>query len=136
MQHHAECTDVKPLCIVTWHTSIQHQKNMYIHSYNSDTEEWSTLPDCPRYYFTLTVVNGYVTAVGGSEFIWVLERNSLTHCSVSLRWKVEGRIERRSFHPCQPTKRKLTGKTLVVAGGYGEEYTTLTYSRSDDTDTL
>ena len=109
---------------------------MYIHSYNSDTEEWSTLPDCPRYYFTLTVVNGYVTAVGGSEFIWVLERNSLTHCSVSLRWKVEGRIGRRSFHPCQPTKRKLTGKTLVVAGGYGEEYTTLTYSRSDDTDTL
>ena len=36
-----------------------------VHSYNLDAEEWSTLPKCPQDNFTLTVVNGLVTAVGG-----------------------------------------------------------------------
>ena len=36
-----------------------------VHSYNLDTEEWSTLPECPNERFTLTVINGLVTAVGG-----------------------------------------------------------------------
>ena len=53
---------------------------------------------------------------------------------------MEGRIRRRSFHPCQPTKRKLTaavcsGKTLVVAGGVGEENTILSTVEVMDTDT-
>lgn len=42
-----------------------------VHSYNSYTEKWSTLPACPTYNFTLTVVNGLVnglvTAVGGEH---------------------------------------------------------------------
>ena len=104
MQHHAECTDVKPLCIVTWHTSIQHQKNMYIHSYNSDTEEWSTLPDCPRYYFTLAVVNGYMTAVGGSEFIWGV-REKLTNTLLSVIEVEGGRKNWAEIFPSMPTNQ-------------------------------
>ena len=38
-----------------------------VHSYNSNTEEWSVLPECHRENFTLTVVNGLVTAVGGRQ---------------------------------------------------------------------
>ena len=40
-------------------------KSKQVQTYNSDTEEWSTLPDCPMYAFTLTVVNELVMAVGG-----------------------------------------------------------------------
>ena len=108
----------------------------HVHSYNSDTEEWSTLPECPRYYFTLTVVNGCVTAVGGSEFIWGV-REKLTNSLLSAI-EVEGNwVE---ILPSMPTKRKLTavvcsGKTLVVAGGVGEENTILSTVEVMDTDT-
>ena len=38
-----------------------------VHAYNSDTEEWSALPECLTDYFTLAVVNNLVTAVGGKQ---------------------------------------------------------------------
>ena len=112
----------------------------HVHSYNSDTEEWFTLPECPRYYFTLTVVNGYVTAVGGSEFIWGV-REKLTNSLLSAIEVEGGRKNWEEIFLPMPTKRKLTaavcsGKTLVVAGGVGEEYATLTTVEVMDTDTL
>ena len=111
-------------------------------SYNSDTEEWSTLPECPTYHFTLTVVNGLVTAVGGSDgALRIIEK--LTNTLLSLvenggRWKWEDRLKP------MPTKRKLaavvcSGKTLVVAGGKGEgalTFTTLNKVEVMNTDTL
>ena len=86
-------------------------------SYNSDTEEWSPLPTCPTKRFTLTVVNGLVTAVGG----WL--SGNYTNTLFSLI-KEGGRRKWVEHFPCMPTRRALTavvciGKVLVVAGGQG-----------------
>ena len=92
-----------------------------IHSYSIDTYRWSILPDCPRTDFTLTVINGFVTAVGGMQWGTWFSITELTNTLLSVikegeKWKwVE-------LFPCMPTKRKLTAVTcsqmaLVVAGG-------------------
>ena len=104
-----------------------------VFSYNSDTEEWSTLPECPRTNFTLTVVNDLVTAVGGRKFFVSNTLFSLVEEGVRREW-----VE---HFPPMPTKRELTaavcsGKALVVAGGEGEGLTKLTTVEVMDTDTL
>ena len=103
-------------------------------SYNSDTKEWSTLPECPTQRFTLAVVNGLITAVGGSQSF------DYTNTLLSLMEEYGKRKWVEHFPP-MPTKRELTaavcsGKALVVAGGEGEEYTKLTTVEVMDTDTL
>ena len=105
-----------------------------VHSYNSDTEEWFVLPECHRENFTLTVVSGRVTAVGG--------RQSLDYTNTLISFKEKG--ERRKWvehFPPMPTKRAFTavmckGKALVVAGGKGEGIDRLTKVEIMDTDTL
>ena len=104
-----------------------------IQSYNSDTEEWSTLPKCPTSSFTLAVVNGLVTAVGGMQS--GKTTNSLL-CLVEENWK---RKWVKHFPP-MPTKRCLaavvsSGKALVVAGGWREGDRLATVEVMD-TDTL
>ena len=100
-----------------------------VFSYNSDTEEWSTLPECPRTDFTLTVVNDLVTAVGGRN---LFVSNTLFSL---VRRKLVEHFRR------MPTKRMLaavvnSGKALVVAGGQGEWSTTLDTVEVMSTDTL
>ena len=104
-----------------------------VFSYNSDTEEWSTLPDCPRTDFTLTVVNDLVTAVGGSKFLVSNTLFSLMEDGGRRKW-----VE---HFPRMPTKRALaavvcSGKALVVAGGQGDWRTKLTTVEVMNTDTL
>ena len=104
-----------------------------VFTYNSDTEEWSTLPECPRTNFTLTVVNDLVTAVGGYNFFLSNTLSSLVEDSGRKKW-----VE---HFPHMPTKRKLaavvsSGKALVVAGGEGRGLTKLTTVEVMDTDTL
>ena len=103
-----------------------------VFSYNSDTEEWSTLPECPRTNFTLTVVNDLVTAVGGSKFFVSNILFSLVEEGGRRKW-----VE---HFPHMPTKRALaavvcSGKALVVAGGERCMFT-LTTVEVMNTDTL
>ena len=111
-----------------------------IHSYSIDTYKWSTLPDCPRTDFTLTVINDFVTAVGGIKPGTWFSIVQLTNTLISVinegdKWKwVE-------LFPRMPTKRALTavacsGKTLVVAGGGVNQSTMLTTVEVMNTDTL
>ena len=92
-----------------------------IHFYNEDTHKWFILQQCPKTDFTLAVINGFVTAVGGIRPGTWSSVAQLTNTLLSVikegeKWKwVE-------LFPPMPTKRKLTavacsGKTLVVAGG-------------------
>ena len=104
-----------------------------VFSYNSDTEKWSTLPECPRTDFTLTVVNGLITAVGGTKLLVSNTLFSLMEDGGRGKW-----VE---HFPRMPTKRKLaavvcSGKALVVAGGQGEWSTTLATVEVMNTDTL
>ena len=100
-----------------------------VFSYNSDTEEWSTLPECPTTDFTLTVVNGLITAVGGTKFL-------LSNTLFSLM--EDGGRKWVEHFPRMPTKRKRTavvcsGKALVVAGGWreGDRVTTVEVMNTD-----
>ena len=84
-----------------------------VYAYDSDKDEWSTLPQCPRYHFTLAVVNGLLTAVGGYQ--------GGTHTNTLLSLVGEGEKWAEHFPP-MPTKRSLsaamcTKETLIVAGG-------------------
>ena len=103
-----------------------------VFAYNSDTEEWSALPECPRTNFTLAVVNDLITAVGGSNFFVSNTLFSLVEDGGRRNW-----VE---HFPPMPTKRHSTavvcsGKALVVAGGEGYVFT-LTTVELMDTDTL
>ena len=103
-----------------------------VFSYNSDTEEWSTLPECPRMNFTLTVVNDLVTVVGGGKFFVSNTLFSLLEDGGRRKW-----VE---HFPPMPTKRHSTavvcrGKALVVAGGERYMFTLATVEVMN-TDTL
>ena len=78
--------------------------------------------------FTLAVVNGLVTAIGGRH----LPSHARNFTSKLLTLKEENGESKWANHfPCMPTKRERTavvcsGKTLVVAGGVGEGDTDIT----------
>ena len=81
------------------------------HAHNAATGKWNKLPKCPYIDFTLVVVNGVLTAVGGYFSGYT---NKLLSLVGEGKW-----VEQL---PCMPTKRYNTaavcsGKTLVVIGG-------------------
>ena len=88
-----------------------------VHSFNSEREAWSTLPEYPTMNFTLTVVNGLLTAVGGRDW----SSDASTSELLSLK-EEDGESKWANHFPCMPTKREhaavvCSGRTLVVAGG-------------------
>ena len=87
-----------------------------VYEFDVDTNEWFTLPDCPHTFFSLVIVDGLVTAVGGND--------------MSLRWfKTNTLLSYKNKKwvqkfPSMPTKRSnavvvSNDNVLVVIGGYG-----------------
>ena len=82
-----------------------------VFDYNSTNNKWSQLPECPKYDFSLAMVNSLLTAIGGETF------GEITNSLLTLtdnKWTKQ--------FPSMPTKRWLTvavcsGRSLVVAGG-------------------
>ena len=101
-------------CTVNGHmTYLRDSLSDDVHAHNSATGKWNKLPECPHTYFTLVVVNGVLTAVGGWNSS-LNDTNKLLSLVGDSKW-----VEQL---PCMPTKRSLTasvcsGKTLVVIGG-------------------
>jgi len=88
-----------------------------VHAYDSLTQQWSTLPKCPQVDFSLAVVNGLLTAIGGRRS----DLDRATNTLLSLTGEDRGRQWMKKFPP-MPTKRWLTAavcsaKSLIVAGG-------------------
>ena len=89
-------------------------KEVYL--YDSSSEEWSELPECPNYGFSLAMVHGLLTAIGGKTLSGD-DKTEVTNALLSLtdkKW-----TER---FPPMPTRRWLTAavcsrRSLVVAGG-------------------
>ena len=84
-----------------------------VHAHNAATGKWNKLPKYPYIDFTLVVVNGVLTAVGGRDSLYNAT-NKLLSLVGEGKW-----VEQL----CMPTKRQFTaavcsGKTLVVIGGY------------------
>ena len=91
-----------------------------VYSYNSDTKEWSQLPDIPYFDSTLVVVKGMLTMVGGRM------RDAPTNSLLSLMGEQRDK-KWQPHYPPMPTKRYCTaaicsGHSLIVAGGNGGQY--------------
>ena len=86
-----------------------------VHSYDSNTREWSQLPAAPHTRSTLVVVHHVLTMVGGQI------PGGATDSLLSLMGEGRG-IKWLSNLPAMPTKRYETaavcsGRSLIVAGG-------------------
>ena len=90
-------------------------------SYDSSAQKWATLPECPYFGSSLAIVNGLLTAIGGTRnykptsklFSFITEKNAKLE---------EGTKKWEERFPAMPTARYYamavsTGKHLVVAGG-------------------
>ena len=99
-------------------------------AYNSEDNKFAELPKCPNHGYSLAVINGLLTAIGGET-----PTNEVTNSLISLtdsEWTEQ--------FPPMPTKRWLTaavcsGKSLVVAGG-STGYKCLSTVEVMDTETL
>ena len=85
--------------------------------YNVSDSSWLQLPDCPFGTYSLTILNGQLTTIGGSPLT-----NQLMSLTNERQWTEK--------FPPMPTKRILatavcTGRVLIIAGGYGENYRSL-----------
>ena len=94
-----------------------------VYSYQNilGNEQWSRLPDNPDEAFSLAVINGLLTSVGGWNSSYVD-----TDTLLSLRAKGE-RMQWFEVFPPMPTPRCVTScitteQALVVAGGYAGDY--------------
>ena len=93
-----------------------------IYSYQivSGEEQWSRLPDSPYKFFSLAVVDGHVTSVGGAKS--GLFSDTSVNTLLSLTGEGERNRQWSEVFPAMPTARAFsaavtTDDILVVAGG-------------------
>ena len=98
----------------------RHDSNDKVYAYHIFSSSWSPIPEAPYQDFSLTVIDGLLTTVGGygSDL-----KN--TNKLLSLTGEGSGRRWTEKFPP-MPTKRfhvsaVCTGTTLIIAGGYGDD---------------
>ena len=89
-----------------------------VHGYNSTTDDWFQLPDCPHAVFSLAVVDNLLTAIGGQQ------AGQYTNTLLSLTEEGRDRKWVETFPP-MPTKRSFicavsSGAALIVIGGVGD----------------
>ena len=100
--------------------------------YNSEMEMWAFLAECPKRSFSLAVVNGLLTAIGGRH----LSRDKATKTLLSLtqQQKWTEQFPQMTYYHNVPAVT-CTSTSLIVAGGYGpdEEWAPVEVM---DTDTL
>ena len=107
-----------------------------VYMYNSPTEQWLPLKPCSKTDFALAVVNGLLTAVGGTQSG---EATTTLHCYT---WEGRGNRWFEMFPP-MPTGRRGAAavcslNSLIVAGGttMGSHHDNLATVEMMDTETL
>ena len=90
--------------------------------FNSRTEQWTDLPECPKQFFSIAVVNGQLTAIGGGK------SDKVTNTLLSLLQDRRGIFQQKwieQYPPmtyCHSTPAVATTNTsLIVAGGFGPD---------------
>ena len=86
--------------------------------YNSETGKWAILPQCPKKCFSLVVVNGLLTAIGGWSG-W-LERDTKTLLSLTWKQKWTEQFPPMTYYHTVPAVA-CTSTSLIVAGGKGPD---------------
>ena len=84
--------------------------------YNISDNSWLQLPGCPFSGFSLAILNGHLTTIGGDPLT-----NKLMSLTDECKWMEK--------FPPMPTKRRFTtavctGTVLIIAGGARESYET------------
>ena len=92
--------------------------------YNSKTGQWTVLPECSKKFFSIAVVNGLLTAIGGEHSDTPTKTLlSLTHSRLLCISRQKKWVEQ--FPPmtyCHNTPVVATTDTsLIVAGGWGPD---------------
>ena len=91
-------------------------KEKKIMTYNSETGKWAILPECPKISISLAVVNGLLTAVGGSQAGYPSKSLlSLTHQET---WTEQ--FPPMTYYHKSPAVA-CTSTSLIVAGGWGPD---------------
>ena len=84
--------------------------------YNSEIQQWTVLLECPKVYFSIAVVNGLLTAIGGSQAGRATK--TLVSCTSQPKWTEQ-------FPPMTYCRNSpavaCTGTSLIVAGGWGQD---------------
>ena len=121
------CKSYMPSVVVDGNTAYFNPCGLKdVYSYDSEKQTWSSLPQCPHRLSSLAVVNGLLTTIGGE--LGTDGTNQLLSLSGERKWMEQ--------FPPMPTKRQGTtavcsGKSLIVAGGYGKEDCTNTVEVMD-----
>ena len=100
---------------------VRDRGTVKIYAYDVVNENWSQLPDCVQESGSLTIINGWLTTVGGGSPFTHTYLNELF--SLDEEGSGTSRKWMKKFPP-MPTKRRsttalCTEATLIVAGGRG-----------------
>ncbi|CAI8006926.1 Probable serine/threonine-protein kinase At1g01540, partial [Geodia barretti] len=91
--------------------------------FNSRTGQWTVLPECPKQYFSIAVVNGQLTAIGGDQSYEAT--NTLLSLPPQDRPGIFQQKWIEQFPPmtyCRSSSAVATTNTsLIVAGGAGPD---------------
>ena len=90
--------------------------------FNSRTGGWTALPECPKKFFSIAVVNGQLTAIGGKE------SDKATNTLLSLPQDKPGIFQQKWIQQLPPMTYcricpavATTNTSLILAGGWGPE---------------
>ena len=106
--------------VVGDNTVYIHSSDQEIYAYDANADTWSQLKRCPNVYCSIVMVNGLLTAVGGTSIDGDYSKKLYSFIQDELfekNWK--------EFFPSMPTKRSRATALcaegyLIVAGGHGD----------------
>ena len=86
--------------------------------YNSETGKWAILPECPKRGFSIAVVNGLLTAIGGWQSSDDKDTKTLLSLTEQHKWTEEFLL--MTYYHTFPAVA-CTSTSLIVAGGWGPD---------------
>ena len=98
--------------------------NNKILMFNSETGQWTVLPECPKRFFSIAIVNGQLTAIGGSHLQSLTDTKtllSLQHNQLDIsQQKWTEQFPPMTYYHNNPAVA-TTNTSLIVAGGFGPD---------------
>ena len=86
--------------------------------YNSETGKLAILPECPKRYFSIAVVNGLLTAIGGEQLSDGKATKTLFSPTEQQKW-TEQFPPTTYYHNCPAAT--CTSTSLIAARGWGPD---------------
>ena len=93
-------------------------KENKIMMYNSETGKWAILPECPKRSFSIAVVSGLLTAIGGCQSPGVMHTKTLLSLTEQQKWTEQFPL--MTYYHISPAVA-CTSTSLIVAGGGGSD---------------